>query len=105
MNIFELPNQLRGLALRRQEEAGNTANEALAIVTKKKDGGFDWHDTPEGVAFWKKVHEGDFQIYFKKYDIDGIIHDVLKEAQIALSEHTEEELRRALKKVLTDKIG
>lgn len=104
MKISELPSQLCNLALRRQEEAGNIRCVDTEIIAKKKDGGFDWHETPEGVSFWTKIHQGDYTTYFKRYDIDMLVDETVREVQIILSEHSEDELRRALKKVLTDNL-
>lgn len=104
MKLYDLPPAIQLLALRRQKEAGNPENAQLYLLTKKCDGGFDWHDTPEGVHFWTKIFHGDFRHYFRKYDIDSIIDKTLKEAQLVLSEHSEDELRRALKVVLVDNL-
>jgi hypothetical protein len=57
MNINELPQEIKDLALRRQ-----TYRKEYLLANA-----FDWSDTPENYDFWDEIDEGNFEHFYKLY--------------------------------------
>lgn len=56
--IIDLPEELREVALKRQEEQGNKRNPYLPLHHNRGMGNFTWGGTPEGHQFWEAVYNG-----------------------------------------------
>lgn len=55
------------LAMLRQKEAGNEANDELELSYGTEIGNFDWEKTKENWDFWNDVDDGNFDVFYQKY--------------------------------------
>lgn len=67
MLIKDLPKEIKELALKRQQEAGNTKDEKKTLARTESEGSFDWCRTPEGTYIWDQVCKGNFDPFYEKY--------------------------------------
>jgi len=55
------------LAMLRQKEAGNGADDNIFLHTNKPNGGFEWESTVEGYDLWNSIDGYNFQTFYDKY--------------------------------------
>ena len=68
MKISELPEDIKKIALQRQQEQGIEFNEDTDIYNGNYS--FDWMETPEGWDIWRSVYTGDFQSFYDFHKIE-----------------------------------
>ena len=56
MTIKDLPEDIKLIALQRQQEQGNKPNENIDLNYGKSQGNFTWSKTPEGQNIWSRVN-------------------------------------------------
>lgn len=65
MKISELPKGLKELAeLRRKEYCDRVGNYQIPENLDGLSSAFHWDNTPEGVKFWNKIDNSEFDIYY-----------------------------------------
>lgn len=65
MKISDLPKGLKELAeLRRKEYCNNVDGYVVAENLNELSSAFHWDVTIEGVNFWNKVNNGNFDVYY-----------------------------------------
>ncbi len=64
MIIRELPEDIKLIALQRQQEQGNKPNENHNLSCGKSGGNFDWDNTPESNSIWSNVHYGQYNAFY-----------------------------------------
>lgn len=70
MKIKELKQdhpRIYELAMLRQKEAGNYANDELELYCGGMDGGFFWGSSKEGLNFWSGIYRGNYDLFYQKY--------------------------------------
>lgn len=70
MNISELPNEIKIIALKRQKQCDNIEYEK---PTDKLYDAFDWSLTIEGVDIWENINAGIFDQFYEFYKNNGWI--------------------------------
>jgi hypothetical protein len=76
MKISELPQEIKELALLRQQEDGKYLN------TNNLEDAFLWADTTEGRKYWSEWHEKEFGIIQPKTDKEEITDIIQKKIDI-----------------------
>lgn len=70
MKIKELKTdhpRIYELAMLRQKEAGNEANDDVDLGNVTCEGGFSWDKAIEGWDFWNSIYDYDLNVFYRKY--------------------------------------
>ncbi len=86
MQIKDLPQEIKELALLRQKEAGNEVNEELYVCNTKAGDNFNWGDTPEEWDFWNQIDNGNFQPFYDRYPQPNPLTDHLQSLGYTVTE-------------------
>lgn len=73
MNINDLPDELKALALLRQEQKPMSSYKTEDKHAFRLDYMFDWSDSPEEHEFWDNVNEGNYNVDAIEY-AKGIVN-------------------------------
>jgi ribosomal protein L4 len=65
--IYQLPEDVQKLALKRQYEQGYRKDRMVRLNTFNFEGVFDWNKTPEGMEFWELINIQEYDGFYEKY--------------------------------------
>ncbi len=65
--IWELPEPIQKLALKRQYEQGFRENKFVRLNVFNFEGVFNWNKTPEGMEFWELINIGEYDVFYERY--------------------------------------
>ena len=64
-DIKGFPKEVVDRMLREAEIQGRSIT--IEVLERSRSGGFNFEDTKDGFSFWRKVVDGDFDLFFEKY--------------------------------------
>ena len=65
--IYQLPEDIQRLALKRQYEQGYREDRMVRLNTFNFEGVFNWNLTDEGMEFWELINIGEYDVFYKLY--------------------------------------
>lgn len=65
--IYQLPEPIQKLALKRQYEQGFREDRSVRLNTYNFQGVFNWRLTDEGMGFWELINIGEYDVFYEKY--------------------------------------
>lgn len=65
--IYQLPEPIQKLALKRQYEQGFREDRFVRLNTFNFKGVFNWNLTDEGMEFWELINIGEYDVFWKRY--------------------------------------
>jgi hypothetical protein len=65
--IYQLPEPIQKLALKRQYEQGYREDRFVKLNTFNFNGVFNWNLTDEGMEFWELINIGEYDVFYKRY--------------------------------------
>lgn len=110
MKIKDLPKDIQHRVFELQIAAGNKPNAEIDLVSKKHEGNFDWHASPEDWRFWMNINAGTYSEFNSlhpdgvkdpRLNISDVATAVLKNCPIVLSDHSYDDMHAHIVTVLT----